>query len=262
MVTRWFGIGFDIDDQRRATLERERILQLSANAGEAFQQAALPAQLPDVPSFAFHAVYEAGRADALVGGDWYDAFALLDGRIVISIGDVAGSGLQAAVTMAKVRQTIRGVAQVHADPTLILRAADGALRSEKPDLFVTAFVGVMNPGSGTLTFASAGHPAPYLRDADGRLTAVRARGLPLGLRERDDVPTRIAVLRQGALLVLYTDGLIESTRDIDEGEARLRDALANPAVVFAADPARAIRDAVLLDGPARDDVAILTVRVI
>src|SRR6202011_5775184 len=123
--------------------------------------------------------------------------------------------------------------------------------SETPDRFVTAFVGVINPVSGTLTFASAGHPAPYLRDSDGGLTAVRARGLPLGLRERDDVPTRIAVLRRGALLVLYTDGLIESTHDVEEGEARLREALTNPAVAFAADPAQAIRDAVLRGEAAR-----------
>ena len=232
--------------------ERER------RVARTFQEAALPSTLPRSEGFAFHAIYEAGRAEALIGGDWYDAFRLIDGRIVVSIGDVAGSGLHSAVTMASVRQAIRGVAQVHADPDLMLEAADRALRVEAPDRLVTAFVGVIDPLTATLTYRSAGHPPPILRHPDGTLAYLDPPGLPLGLHEREDAETPAIVLEPGSLLVLYTDGLIESTRDLQEGERRVFAALGDSAVRNARDPAKALHDAVLVDG-SHDDVAILTI---
>jgi PAS domain S-box-containing protein len=224
-----------------------------------FQEAALPVELPKVPGYHFSAIYEAGNADALIGGDWYDAFQLVDGRIVISIGDVAGSGLEAAVTMASVRQALRGVAQVHADPALMLEAADRTLRAEAPDRFVTAFVGVIDNIGETLVYANAGHPAPILRRANGTLDELDGSGPPLGLREHVRGGGRTIPWPADGFLVLYTDGLIEATQDIAAGLRRLQAALANPAVLAAADPAYAIFRSVLLDVP-RDDVAILTVR--
>jgi PAS domain S-box-containing protein len=232
--------------------ERER------RVARTFQEAALPTTLPRSEGFAFHAIYEAGRAEALIGGDWYDAFRLIDGRIVVSIGDVAGSGLHSAVTMASVRQAIRGVAQVHADPDLMLEAADRALRAEAPERFVTAFVGVIDPLTATMTYRSAGHPPPILRRTDGTLAYLDLPGLPLGLHEREETETPTIVLDEGSLLVLYTDGLIESTRDIREGERRVLAALADRDVLDARDPAKALHDAVLVDG-SHDDVAILTI---
>jgi serine phosphatase RsbU (regulator of sigma subunit) len=104
--------------------EREQFVSLT------FQNEAVAVDLPRVPGIRFEAIYEAGSAEALVGGDWYDAFPLSDGRVVVSIGDVAGSGLYAAVTMVNVRQTLRGVAYVHADPVLMLQAAEATLRSQ------------------------------------------------------------------------------------------------------------------------------------
>jgi PAS domain S-box-containing protein len=232
--------------------ERER------RVARSFQEAALPKELPDRPGFRFSAIYEAGRAEALIGGDWYDAFPLVDGRIVISIGDVAGSGLQAAVTMANVRQTIRGVAHVHADPMLMLEAADRTLRAETPDRFVTAFVGVLDAVTRTITYASAGHPPPLLCTSDGRASELLPGGLPLGLRENARGVADVCALPDDAMLVLYTDGLTESTHDVQEGERRLHAALVDPAVVGAEHPALALYRAVLIEGT-RDDVAILTV---
>ncbi len=232
--------------------ERER------RVAQSFQNAALPAALPSVAGFRFDAIYEAGRAEALIGGDWYDAFRLVDGRIVISIGDVAGSGLAAAVTMANVRQAIRGVAQVHADPALMLEAADRTLRAETPDRFVTAFVGVIDGVGRTLSYASAGHPPPFVRATDGSIVQLAYGGPPLGLRENVRGGGNVMKLPEDAFMVLYTDGLIESTHDVDEGERRLRAALGDPGVVAAQRPALAIHDAVLIEG-SRDDVAILTV---
>jgi len=234
--------------------ERER------RVAQTFQKAALPASLPQVDGYRFNAIYEAGRSEALVGGDWYDAFALLDGRIVISIGDVAGSGLQAAVIMASVRQTIRGVAQVHADPELMLESADRALRTENPNSFVTAFVGVIDPVSQSMRYKSAGHPPPLLRHSDGSIEECAGVGPPLGLRMDDEGESRRIDLPPGSVLTLYTDGLIESTHDIDEGCRRTYEALRDDTVALSADPAQALHDRVLLEG-ARDDVAILTVTI-
>jgi PAS domain S-box-containing protein len=230
--------------------ERERLVARS------FQDAALPAQLVDIPACSFSAIYEAGKAEALVGGDWYDGFALADGRIVLSIGDVAGSGLQAAVTMANMRQAIRSVAYVHPDPVLMLEAADLALRNESPDRFVTAFVAVIDPIENVMSYTTAGHPPPLLLTRAGDIIPLEARGLPLGLREHDGTPSRSCLVEPGSLLVFFTDGLIESTHDIDEGSRRLYAALRDPEILAAPNVASRIRDAVLIEG-SRDDVAIL-----
>jgi anti-sigma regulatory factor (Ser/Thr protein kinase) len=218
--------------------------------------------MPTVPGMQFRAIYQAAKAEALVGGDWYDAFRLDDGRIVLSIGDVMGSGLLAAVTMGAVRQALRGAAQITAEPIEILDAADRALRSEQPDGIVTAFVGILDPITLTLMYASAGHPPPLLRSAAGEITALAGSGLPLGLRSLQTYASETShamILDDSSLLVLYTDGLIEATRDIEVGEKRLRQALQSAEVWNAENPAAAISDHVLEE--VLDDVAILTIRI-
>jgi serine phosphatase RsbU (regulator of sigma subunit)/anti-sigma regulatory factor (Ser/Thr protein kinase) len=244
----------------RKYLERELAREHRASA--AFQRAALPTRMPTVPGMEFRALYRVAKAEALVGGDWYDAFRLDDGRIVLSIGDVMGSGLGAAVTMGAVRQSIRGAAQILADPIEILDAADRALHSEQPDGIVTAFVGILDPITLTLNYASAGHPPPFLRSSRGEIATLGGSGLPLGLRSiREDCRDGLhaALLDSSSLLVLYTDGLTEATRDIDAGETRLREALQSVAVWDADNPAEAISDCILDE--LLDDVAILTIRI-
>jgi len=224
------------------------------------QSALLPQDLPDLPGISFDGVYVPGRSEAQVGGDWYDALRLADGRVLITIGDVAGSGLQAAVIMAGMREVIRGVAQVYADPATMIDAADRTLKSEHPDSMVTAFVGVFDPVAHTLQFCSAGHPPPLVRAPDGTVTDLPSHGLPLGLRSRDDCDTRTAAIPNGSTVLFYTDGLIESTQDVIEGERRLRAALSDPEVAARPDLARALHDDVLSEG-AHDDVAILAMHV-
>ncbi len=224
------------------------------------QRALLPQGLPEIPGIEFDGVYEPGKSEAQVGGDWYDAVRLADGRVLISIGDVAGSGLQAAVIMAAMRQVIRGVAQVYADPATMIDAADRTLKAEHPDSLVTAFVAVFDPIARSLAYLSAGHPAPLLRRADGTVIELPSQGLPLGARMRDDSDARTAEIPDGATVVFYTDGLTESTRDIVAGEARLREALTDPAIATQPNLAKALYDDVLREG-ASDDVAILAMRV-
>jgi serine phosphatase RsbU (regulator of sigma subunit)/CHASE3 domain sensor protein/anti-sigma regulatory factor (Ser/Thr protein kinase) len=224
------------------------------------QRALLPQELPRVTGVQFDGVYEPGRSEALIGGDWYDALRLADGRVLISIGDVAGSGLQAAVIMAAMRQVIRGVAQLYADPATIVDAADRTLKAEHPNQLVTAFVGVFDPVARTLSYCSAGHPDPLFRLADGTVSELPSRGLPLGLRARGDTDPRTATVPEGATMVFFTDGLIESTRDVVEGERRVREVLAAPSIMERPNVAEALYEGVLHDG-ANDDVAILVMRV-
>lgn len=223
-----------------------------------FQNAAIGVSLPEIPGAAFDAVYEAGRAEVLVGGDWYDAFPLHDGRFVVSVGDVVGSGLSAAVAMVNVRQSLRGVAYVHADPIFMLRAAEETLRSQYPDRYVTAFVAVIDPVTQTCSYANAGHPPPLLRSADGAVRCLLGRSLPLGMHDfgAEFEPNHVS-LPNGSLLVLYTDGITEATRDPVEGERKLMNAVGmlDPTTTHVA---RAIYGAVL-PSHANDDVAILTV---
>ena len=235
--------------------ERER------RVARSFQAAALPASMPNVPGFAFDAMYEAGKAESLVGGDWYDVFLLNDGRFVISIGDVAGSGLSAAVTMACVRQALRGAAHVQAEPVVMLAAADRALLDPQ-ERFVTAFVGVVDPRTLMLTYHSAGHPPARLRMPDGDVIELASGGPPLGLfAQMEHEVAHTVHVPPGALLVLYTDGLTESTRNVLEGDERLRNALRSGTMRAAEHPAQRLHDAILADG-SHDDVAILTLSVL
>jgi PAS domain S-box-containing protein len=231
--------------------ERER------RVAHTFQAAALTTDLPRIPGMSFDALYEAGSSEALIGGDWYDAFRVPDGRVVVSVGDVAGSGLDAAATMAAIRQSLRGAAAINPDPSVMLDAADRVLRSQVPERFVTAWVGVIDPVWATLAYAGAGHPSPLLRASNLRVTRIDAAGLPLGLRERGQDVTRHADLADDVTLLFYTDGLVEAEHDVIAGEAALVEALRE--ADLAAAPAQAIHDAVLHGEPASDDVAVLVV---
>ena len=226
------------------------------------------ASLGDVPEalgpLQLSAMYQPGVGDLEIGGDWYDAFRLPDGRAIVSIGDVSGKGLAASVIMAKMRQAIRVAAQVQVTPSAILDAADKSLVLEYPDAVVTAFVGIIDDSEPAIIYANAGHPAPLLREPDGHIIDLQASGLPLGLRMPGGLGATSDAslpLMPGALLVLYTDGLTESTHDYAEGERRLFSALRDESIAGARNVARALHDRVLFDG-VRDDVAILAVRFI
>ena len=232
--------------------ENERLV------AERFQDAALPRELPQVCGVHFSAYYSAGQSVANIGGDWYDALALEDGRVVISIGDVCGSGLDAAVAMAHVRQVIRGVAHIHPDPQMMLDAANRNLHAEDSGRMVTAFVGVLDAVTSQLTYANAGHVPPLLRLPDGSVHELRAGDLPLGVLPVSPASHDVA-FPAGASLVLYTDGLTEYARDAIAAQHQLEQLLEQGDVLRERDPAKAIF-AKVVHGVAVDDVAILVVR--
>ncbi len=235
------------------SFERERRIAAT------MQKASLPPALPVVADIRFEGVYMPTTSErGSFGGDWYDAIAFDDGSVMVSVGDVSGSGLEAAVIMSKVRHII-GVGPLHQDdPTKILDAADWILNHRYPDAIVTAFVGIISADRKSIRYANAGHPYPLIRR--GRdVIELRASGLPLGLRKcAAPSATETATLESGDLLVLFTDGLTEWGHDWAEGERRLRAIVSTDAVGHTSSPARLIHDACLTNG-SRDDVALMTV---
>jgi len=162
--------------------------------------------------------------------------------------------------MGKMRQTFRALAAMENDPARKLELADLVLRREHPDVFVTAFVATYDPAAHLLRYANAGHPAPFVRAADGTLSRLETAGVPLGLGAFDVLHTHERTLRDGDLFVAFTDGLIETTRDIEQGERFLADALAHPAFGVCSTPATLLRVLAVPTLPG-DDVAILAMRV-
>ena len=242
-------------DHSRAYAHERRI-------ADALQFAALPKELPPLGQLRFSADYRPGSSEATIGGDWYDAFALDDGRVALVIGDVLGHGLAAAVIMGNVRRAMRAAATLIPTPSAMLDVADRTLRDESTGTFATAIAAIFDPVSHELRFAAAGHPCPVLRRADGSVEELIAYGLMLGIR--GDVPGTVDVehvisLPPSSTLVFYTDGLLEATRDVLEGQLRIVTAVSSDAVLAAGNPARAIIDHVLRERVATDDVAVLVV---
>ncbi len=242
---------------RATEFEREH------RVAQSFQEASLPSELPTLHGTTFDAVYVPANDEAQVGGDWYDAVRLADGRVVVSIGDVAGNGLRAAVTMGNMRQIIRGIAQVHADPALMLDAADRALALEHPGPARDGFRRGLRSGRRRPSRT----PRPAIRRRCCAIRTARSNCSPtVACRSACGKLPRTAGARSvgiepGSYLVFYTDGLTEATRRPADGEERLRELLGEGSALLGARPAQAIRQALLGDAPAKDDVAILVVGV-
>jgi PAS domain S-box-containing protein len=241
------GLAFD----HARAYERERRIAVT------LQEASLPRTLPTIDGLHLAADYRPGNSEATIGGDWYDAFVLDDGRIAITIGDILGNGLDAAVTMGKVRQAMQSVAAVIPDPSIMLEVADRTVRAQSADTYATAIAGILDLRSNEFAFASAGHPGPFVRMPDGTIDDRTLGGLLLGMREHGDDEKRTIAVPPGAMLVFFTDGLTEATRDIDEGLRRIGQAIARLKRCGNDDPAHALVEDVLRGEAAMDDVAVL-----
>jgi len=244
-------------------IERARPYARERRVAETLQRALLPGALPQCPGLALRSAYRSGGAwESDIGGDWYDMFWLPDGRIALSIGDVAGRGLRAAVTMGQLRQSIRAAALSHADPSGVLRRASDLLALTDGDAaMATALFGVMDPNTSELIYATAGCPAPILVVPDEEPARLPCGGLPLGYLGIDQPPSHSVTLPRGSLIVLYTDGLTETRLDPIVGEAAVIEAAREVLTEPEADHAEAIVKRVLTHGHIGDDIAVLTVAV-
>jgi serine phosphatase RsbU (regulator of sigma subunit) len=242
-----------------AETSRQRMLyENEKRIADALQSAFVQKALPVIPNLGFHASYMPAGAEAQVGGDWYDAFELPDGRILFSIGDVAGHGIEAAVIMSRARQAIISSALHESDPGVVLSKANESLMLQEAKM-VTAVCGYIEPTTLTIRYATAGHPPPVMCFPHGDAYFLEHDGIPLGILPNVDYPSFCAHAREGALLVLYTDGVIEHKRDLIDGERRLLEAARTVVAQQPADPATSVRNAIFADKEPDDDVAIMTV---
>ena len=223
----------------------------------ALQEAFLQKKLPEAATVGLHATYVPASTDVNVGGDWYDAFELPDGRILFSIGDVAGHGLEAAVVMNRTRQAIVSAALQEANPASVLERVNESVLLQE-DRMVTAICGYIDPASAEVVYATAGHPPPIMVAATGEATLLPYSGVPLGIVRDVHYETVTTQAVPGSLMVLYTDGLLEYDRDVIVGERRLL--AAAPLSIRDSNPAVAIHKNVFADGKSpADDVALLTI---
>lgn len=256
-------LGFVEEVGRRAgaAFANARLYERERRIAVELQAASLPTTLPNVRDIELDAEYRPGSAEATIGGDWYDAFVLDDGRLAITVGDVLGHGLHAAVTMTKLRQAMQSAAMLSPDPNAMLTVADKTLRLIDPDGYATALAAIFDAAEHTLVYASAGHPGPALRTSSRDVVDLTRSGLMLGLRDGKEGAATLVATPPGSTIVFYTDGLIEATRDIDEGLGRLYALLATDAAAGGASAARRIVEYVLAGNDASDDIAVLVVKI-
>ncbi len=227
---------------------------------QALQRAVLPDSLPRIPGLDLAARYLPSTVGLEVGGDWYDVFALGDGRVGLAVGDVVGHNVAAASVMGQVRNLLRGYAVDKGDPAAVLAATDAAMGLLLPDALATAVYAVLDPASGELSYASAGHPPPVSVTPAGEVSYLddgpdAMLGLGAGFT------TRYRRLVPGSTLLLYTDGLIEDRRrDLGEGLARLADVMRGGAFRTAERTCVAVRTFMVGTEPRADDLCMIAVR--
>ena len=228
-------------------------------------QDALLAMPERVEGIEFAHVYNSATQASRVGGDFYDVFPLDHDHVGITIGDVAGKGLNAAVLTSLAKNTIRAHANEpgKAPGRILTLANDTVFRATSEESFVTLFFGILDVRDGRLLYANAGHPAPVVIGSTEGLTPLSATGLILGAFEGIVFDEAAVELGPDAVLFLYTDGLTEARRGGDfHGEGRLRDLLST---LHGRDPGEAVETVLasvleFSDGGLRDDLALLAIR--
>ena len=225
------------------------------------QRQLLPTAGPDLPGYRFAHSYRTANE---IGGDYYGFLRLSDGRLVVAMADASGHGMAAGLLMVIAHTSLRLASELDPRPEAAVAVLNRALcDTGGPRAFLTLFYGVLDPASGRLDYACAGHPFPLLRRAGGTLEELGTGSLPLGLRRDLAIRTYSTTVAPGDLLVLYSDGLPEgvvSASGDTFGFERVRDQVA------AGGSARAVHDRVMaafdafMGGEAQqDDLSLVVV---
>jgi len=254
------------DETRVRRLQRE-LAETSARQGQAleqFQHSLLPAVLPSPAGYTVAARYLPASVDVGMGGDWFDALLTDAGQLVLAVGDVVGHGVGAVGLMARAAAGMRAYVCEGHEPAQVLDHLDALLGQPDVDGLATAALAQIDPATGRLRYARAGHPYPLVVSPDGSVTVLdegagHMLGLRAGLRAHEQVDL---LLEPGAMLVMYTDGLVERRAEpLASGIDRLTAALVDAAGTTDLELAL---EAVLeqcLDGYGRqDDICVLAVR--
>ncbi len=189
-------------------IERERI-ELELRVARRIQQASLPKEAPTLEGWQIAPFYQPARE---VGGDFYDFFELEDGRVGVVVGDATSKGIPAALLAEATSNMLRAVAQAldSTSPGKVLERVNETLLARiPPNMFVTCFYAILEPESGSLTYANAGHDLPYLH-RNGDAEELRARGMPLGLMPGRGYEEKKTILETGESALFYSDGLVEA----------------------------------------------------
>ena len=241
--------------------ERERIEQ-ELRVARRIQQASLPKEVPTLEDWEITPHYQPARE---VGGDFYDFLALPNRHLGLVVGDATGKGVPAALVMAAARSMLRALAQSSDSPGEVLVRVNDVLCPDIPSgMFVTCFYGILDPESGRLSYANAGHNLPCSRRHHGQADELRARGMPLGIMPRMDYEEKETTLETGVSTLFYSDGLVEAHDSRGEmfGFPRLR------ALVAERGEERALGDFLLEElysfvgegWEQEDDITLLTLR--
>ncbi|MGW3341709.1 SpoIIE family protein phosphatase [Nonomuraea rubra] len=209
-------------------LERARLYDREHMRAQEMQRELLPRELPSLPAVTAAAHYLPAGKDMEVGGDWYDVIPLSADRVAIVIGDVMGHGVAEAVTMGRLRTAVRTLADLELPPDELLSHLNDLVSDLGDDFYATCLYLVYDPTTHACELTRAGHPPPAVLHPDGTVHFLDADpNSPLGAAA-PPFDTVELELPEGSLLVLYTDGLVESsTLDIDQGMANLAAALGN-----------------------------------
>jgi phosphoserine phosphatase RsbU/P len=241
---------------RAAAAVQSMTAQADRAAVAALQRSLVPSALPAVAGAELAARYIPGSG--AVGGDWYDVFTLPSGELCVTVGDVAGSGLPAAVIMGRMRSSLRSYALETTDPAEVLSRLDRKMQHFEPGALATVLYAVIAPGLERMHVALAGHFPPVIArpGRPAELAGVRT-GLMIGVAPDAQRPVTTVPIPPGALLCFFTDGLVERPGElIDDGLARLRRAVT---AQFPGTACAAVMGALVGSEPARDDITLLMI---
>jgi PAS domain S-box-containing protein len=228
---------------------------------ETLQRSVLPDSLPNIPGLDLAVRYLPGTAGVDVGGDWYDAFPLDGGRVGLVIGDVVGHNIGSASVMGQMRQLLRAYAVDTTQPADVLQRTARAQARLLPDALATVVYALLDPATGELSYANAGHPPPVWASASGQTGYLDdASGVMLGVPGEAEFTVGRRTLDPGTSLLFYTDGLIEDRRrDITDGLNALAGVMGQ-VPSLSAEKTCATVQAALLGETRADDVCLLAVR--
>ena len=242
----------------RASRAAGRRMQREQEDAQAIQRGLLP----EVPALSGCDIAASWQPASAFGGDYYDIIRIDHTRVAIAVADVCGKGLPAALLMANLQAWTRASVAIDPSPREVAARLNRELtRHAGPRRFVTCFYALFDTASGSLDFTNAGHPAAAVVAPDGSITRLSAGGMVLGAFEEATFEQGHAMLDRGARLLVFTDGITEAMRAVDEefGDARLEAALR----ARKADSSPIVAEAILAEvrcfagGPLQDDATLL-----
>ncbi|MET9515800.1 SpoIIE family protein phosphatase [Streptomyces sp. NPDC002994] len=253
------GLAGELASRAALCLDNARLYSRVQDIALTLQRALLPSALATSPYAEVAHRYVPGSHITEVGGDWYDVISLPGGRVALVVGDVMGHGVPAAAAMGRLRITAKALSRHNQEPGDLLAELDACAQEAGIELATCLYI-LYDPATGRARIASAGHPPPLVRHPDGTVETIsEVLGVPLGVGGQPFATTETD-LAEGAVLALYTDGLIEARgRDIEEGLDAVRAELSSDSGDLEAAADRIL--ASLLPGPPDDDTVLVLARV-